>query len=75
MQPVVNGPHATNALLFRLCLLKHFLALTEKTTRDLLDKIRAESLFHRDEPKGSLDFIQKLNVYFSIKIQYMLSVS
>jgi hypothetical protein len=35
----------------------------------LLDKVKAEPQFHRGEPKGSLDFIQKVIVYLGVKTE------
>jgi hypothetical protein len=56
-------------LLYRL-FVDHFLfGFDGKMTRDLLDKIKAETRWNRGEPKGSLDFIQKENVYFGVKAE------
>ena len=41
----------------------------------LLDKVKAEPQFHRGEPKGSLDFIQKVIVYLGVKAEKILCVN
>ena len=35
----------------------------------LLDKVKAEPQLHRGEPKGSLEFIQKVIVYWGVKTE------